>query len=170
MRPLPQRRVLRLESCIPSIDRVDGGIGTNLVQSPSGPQADIERAGLLAAVEQSARRHASRTLDGTIVSWNKGAEALLRYAGVIETSGLALLFLIDNILDLSKIEAHKITLEHVDFDLRCTVEDAVQTVRRGDERLSLETARPAPARGSACEAASRVRLSTARQFRLSHVE
>jgi PAS domain S-box-containing protein len=51
------------------------------------------------------------------------------YAGVIETSGQTLLSLIDNILDLSKIEARKITLEHVDFDLRRTVDDAVQTLR-----------------------------------------
>ena len=52
-----------------------------------------------------------------------------KYAGVIETSGRTLLSLIDNILDLSKIEARKFTLEHVDFDPRRTVEDAVQTVR-----------------------------------------
>ena len=37
---------------------------------------------------------------------------------VIETSGRALLSLIDDILDLSRIETRKITLEHVDFDLR----------------------------------------------------
>jgi PAS domain S-box-containing protein len=51
------------------------------------------------------------------------------YAGVIETSGRALLSLIDDILDLSKIEARKIGLEHVDFDPRGTVEEAAQTLR-----------------------------------------
>ena len=50
------------------------------------------------------------------------------YAGVIETSGRALLALIDDILDLSKIEARKITLLHADFDPRRTVRDAMETV------------------------------------------
>ncbi len=51
------------------------------------------------------------------------------YAGVIETSGRTLLALIDDILDLSKVEARKITLECVDFDLRRTIEDTVRTQR-----------------------------------------
>src|ERR1019366_7810314 len=52
-----------------------------------------------------------------------------KYAGVIETSGRTLLSLIDNILDLSKIEARKVTLEHMEFDPRRTVADAIQTLR-----------------------------------------
>ncbi len=51
------------------------------------------------------------------------------YAGVIETSGRTLLALIDDILDLSKIEARKITLEHVDFNVRHSIEHAVETLR-----------------------------------------
>ncbi len=52
-----------------------------------------------------------------------------RYATVADSSGRALLALIDDILDLSKIEARKIHLESADFNLRHTVEDVVQLLR-----------------------------------------
>ncbi len=51
------------------------------------------------------------------------------YAQVAQTSGRTLLALIDDILDLSKIEARKITLEKLDFDPRRTMEDIVQLLR-----------------------------------------
>jgi len=46
-----------------------------------------------------------------------------RYAEVAQASGRTLLALIDDILDLSKIEAGKIRIESIDFDLRRFVED-----------------------------------------------
>ena len=46
-----------------------------------------------------------------------------------QSSGRTLLALIDDILDLSKIEARKITLEKLSFNLRDTVEDVVQLLR-----------------------------------------
>ncbi len=48
------------------------------------------------------------------------------FAQVAQSSGKALLGLIDDILDLSKIEARKVTLENLNFNLRHTVEDVVQ--------------------------------------------
>jgi PAS domain S-box-containing protein len=48
---------------------------------------------------------------------------------VAHDSGRALLSLIDDILDLSKIEAGKITLENVNFDLRRTIENALHPLR-----------------------------------------
>ena len=52
-----------------------------------------------------------------------------QYANVAQSSGLALLTLIDDILDLSKIEARKIALEDLIFNVRLAVEDVVQLMR-----------------------------------------
>jgi len=52
-----------------------------------------------------------------------------RYASVAQDSGQALLGLINDILDLSKIEAHKVTLENLIFNLNDTVEGVVQLLR-----------------------------------------
>jgi len=48
------------------------------------------------------------------------------YAAVAESSGQALLALIDQILDLSRIEARKATLENRSFNLRDVIEEVVQ--------------------------------------------
>ncbi|MBL7649855.1 MAG: PAS domain S-box protein [Candidatus Hydrogenedentes bacterium] len=50
------------------------------------------------------------------------------YAEIVRNSGQALLELIDDILDFSKIEARKLDLETIDFDLRLTLEDAVEVL------------------------------------------
>ena len=49
-----------------------------------------------------------------------------RYATVAQTSGQVLLSLIDSILDLSKIEARKVTLENYTFNLRQMLDGVVQ--------------------------------------------
>jgi signal transduction histidine kinase/DNA-binding NarL/FixJ family response regulator len=49
-----------------------------------------------------------------------------RYATISQTSGRTLLALIDDILDLSKMEARKITLENLTFSVRHTIDDVVQ--------------------------------------------
>jgi PAS domain S-box-containing protein len=52
-----------------------------------------------------------------------------RYARVAQSSGRTLLALIDDILDLSKIEARKVVLETVTFNLRETMNEVVQLLR-----------------------------------------
>jgi len=51
------------------------------------------------------------------------------YADVAQNSGRALLVLINDILDLSKIEARKVTLENLDFDPRQMMESVVELLR-----------------------------------------
>jgi PAS domain S-box-containing protein len=64
-----------------------------------------------------------------------------RYATIANRSGRTLLALIDDILDLSKIEARKITLEKLPFDPKATIEDVIQLLRvqATDKNLLLQT-------------------------------
>ena len=66
------------------------------------------------------------------------------YAEVALTSGRNLLALIGDILDLSKIEAGKLDLESLDFDLRRTLEDAagIWRVQANAKGLAFEVRMP----------------------------
>jgi signal transduction histidine kinase len=61
------------------------------------------------------------------------------YAAAIRTSAQGLLAVINDILDFSKMEAGTLALERVDFDLRATVEEAVDllTLRVHEKQLNL---------------------------------
>ncbi len=73
-----------------------------------------------------------------------------RYVRVLRTSGNNLLRLINDILDLSKVEAGRIVLEQVDFDLRAVLEGVVEMMSlRATGKgigLSCETLPDVPAR------------------------
>jgi PAS domain S-box-containing protein len=62
-----------------------------------------------------------------------------QYAQIVRSSGDALLGLINDILDLSKIEARKLTIEIMDFDLRASLEDVAEmlAVRAQEKGLDL---------------------------------
>jgi PAS domain S-box-containing protein len=62
------------------------------------------------------------------------------YAEMIRRSGESLLDIINEILDFSKIDAHKLDLEMLDFDLRTTVEDAVSMQAERAQSKGLELA------------------------------
>jgi PAS domain S-box-containing protein len=61
------------------------------------------------------------------------------YLTTVKASARALLELVDDILDLSKIEAGKLELDSVELDVRETVEDAIRVlaVRAGEKGLEL---------------------------------
>ncbi len=60
------------------------------------------------------------------------------YAQIAHKSGEALLSLINDILDLSKIEARKLELEPLDFDLRSTLKDTADLLALGAHEKGLE--------------------------------
>jgi PAS domain S-box-containing protein len=61
-----------------------------------------------------------------------------RYAEAIRDSGGALLTVIDDVLDFSKVEAGKLELEEIETDLRETVEDVAQLVSIQADAKGLE--------------------------------
>jgi len=62
------------------------------------------------------------------------------YANTIRSSGEALMSLLNDILDFSKLEAEKVELESIDFDLRAAVEDVVDLVAFQAQEKQLEMA------------------------------
>lgn len=62
------------------------------------------------------------------------------YADTVRASGEALLDIINDILDFSKVEAGKLDLETVDFDLRALVEDVVMLLAERAHGKGLELA------------------------------
>jgi two-component system sensor histidine kinase/response regulator len=61
------------------------------------------------------------------------------YLSTVKASARALLDLVDDILDLSKIEAGKLELDRIEIDVRETVEDAIKVsaLRAGEKGLEL---------------------------------
>ena len=61
-----------------------------------------------------------------------------QYAEIVQTSSLSLLSLLNDILDLSKIEARKLNLEKLDFNLRVALEDVADLVALSAQEKGLE--------------------------------
>ena len=61
-----------------------------------------------------------------------------RYASIARSSADLLLSLINEILDLSKIEAGKLELEHIDFELRAVLESALEMLAPKARQKGLE--------------------------------
>jgi len=65
-------------------------------------------------------------------------EIQTRQAGIAQSSAKSLLYLINDILDFSKVEAGKLDLEEVEFDLRSCIEGVVETLAIKAEEKSIE--------------------------------
>jgi len=63
------------------------------------------------------------------------------YAETIRTSAEALLTLISDILDLSRVESGKLNMEDIDFDLHAVVEEATETLGYKAQQKGLEFVR-----------------------------
>lgn len=61
-----------------------------------------------------------------------------RYATTVHRSGQLLLNIINDILDLSKIEAGKLALEHLDFDLPRTVREGIELLSENAHQKGLQ--------------------------------
>lgn len=61
-----------------------------------------------------------------------------RQAGIAQSSAKSLLYLINDILDFSKVEAGKLDLEEVEFDLRSCIESVVESMAIKAEEKSIE--------------------------------
>ncbi|MFO7569694.1 MAG: PAS domain S-box protein, partial [Smithellaceae bacterium] len=61
-----------------------------------------------------------------------------QFAEIVRTSSVSLLSLLNDILDLSKIEAQKLDLEKLDFNLRMAIEDIADMVAIGAHDKGLE--------------------------------
>ncbi|MCW5872562.1 MAG: response regulator, partial [Candidatus Eremiobacteraeota bacterium] len=68
------------------------------------------------------------------------SEEQQEYAHAIRSSGEALLAILNDILDFSKLEADKVELENVSFDLRAAVEDVVDLLAFKAQEKGLELA------------------------------
>jgi len=103
--------------------------------------ANHAKSSFLARMSHEIRTPMNGVLGMTELLLETGLTATQRkYAETVQRSGRNLLSIINDLLDFSKIEAGKLELEHVDMDVRRTIEDIVELLAERAHSKGLELA------------------------------
>jgi signal transduction histidine kinase/CheY-like chemotaxis protein len=121
------------------IDRYRRSVFRQLEEQTEALRASRDKSEFLASMS-----HEMRTLLGTIVGMTELLEGTTltseqsQYLRICHASGDALISLINDIVDISRIEAHELQLDHITFDLEDLLSRAAEAVALRAHRKDLE--------------------------------
>jgi len=108
----------------------------------SAEAANMEKSRFLANMSHEIRTPLSGIIGMTdLIRYTRLTPEQAEYAHTIRSSGRNLLSLIDNVLDISKIEAGKLVIEHIGFDLHTVIHETRRHLaqRTEDKGLTLKS-------------------------------
>ena len=130
-----RRLITRFNAMLSQIELRDGQIK---VAKEAAEAASLAKSQFLAKMSHEIRTPMNGVLGMTeLLSRTELSPKQSRFVGTMHRAGESLLAIIDDILDFSKIDAGKLVLEHVEFDLRQTIEDVVALLAEGAQRKGL---------------------------------